>query len=271
MSYHNRKKQMTGRSKKKSSPKLSEKFPFLSKIELLSQQFLQAFPRVRLFFRWSFRLIIFVFLIDIGYLIAIWPEWKWYAEGPIIKSAFIENYERKSWQNRSLPKLRWSPISWQQIPDHMVRAALTAEDSRFFSHDGIDTEAFKKAMEYNWSQKRFVYGASTITQQTVKNYYLSSSRNPLRKWHELLLTFAMEQNLKKSRILTLYLNVAEFGPGIYGIEAASQRYWGISAAQLNKTQAIELAATLPAPRKHNPRTRSKFFLKQKKKITRNMG
>ncbi len=262
---------MAVKPKKKAIQKNSDKFHLFSKIRALNSQLLESFPKVKLFFRWFIRIFLGVFLIDTGYMIAIWPEWKWYADGPVFKSAFIENYEKESWQNRNLPKLRWSPISWEEIPDHMVRSVLTAEDSRFFSHDGIDTEAFKKAMEYNWRQKRFVYGASTISQQTVKNFYLSTSRNPLRKWHELLLTYAMEQNLKKSRILTLYLNVAEFGPGVYGIEAAAQRYWGISAQQLSKSQAIELAATLPAPKKHNPRTRTKFFLKQKAKITRNMG
>jgi len=262
---------MVTNSKKKNNGNSVTRFSIISRTKTFYQQYLTSFPKTRLFFRWFFRSILIILLIDFGYLIAIWPDWKWVAEGPIVKSAFIEKYERESWQNRSLPKLRWQPIAWKKIPNNMVRAVLTAEDARFYTHDGIDTVALKKAMEYNWSQKRFVYGASTITQQTVKNYYLSASRNPLRKWHELLLTFAMEQNLKKSRILTLYLNVAEFGPGIYGIEAAAQRYWGISAQNLTKKQAIELAATLPAPKKHNPHTRTRFFNKQKAKIKRNLG
>jgi len=235
-----------------------------------NETLIQLFPRFQTTIRWFIRLIIAVFLIDAGYLIAIWPDWKWYAEGPIIKSQFIEDYERKSWQNRQLPKLRWQNIEWQEIPDVMVNAVLAAEDFRFYQHAGIDTDAFKKAMQYNWEKKQLIYGASSISQQTVKNLFLSSSRNPLRKWHEVLLTFSMEQNLKKSRILTIYLNIAEFGQGIYGIESASQAYWGKSASQLNETQAIELAASLPAPARHNPKTRSKFFLKQRSKIMRNI-
>jgi len=233
--------------------------------------FVSMFPRVGKAIVWGARLSVVIFLLDTGYLIGIWPEWKWYADGPIQQSQFIHKYQRDSWQDRSRPRLRWSPIEWKDIPDDLVRAVLTAEDSRFFRHSGIDTEAFKKAMEYNWQQKRFIYGASTISQQTAKNLFLSPSRNPFRKWHELVLTFAMEQNLKKSRILTLYLNVAEFGPGIYGIEAAAQKYWGVKAKNLTKQQSIELAATLPAPSKHNPRTRSSFFKKQTAKIKRNMG
>lgn len=242
-----------------------------SKIKQKWQSLLAMFPLLGKIITWSLRIIIVVFLVDTGYLIGIWPEWKWYADGPIPQSQFIQKYQRESWQNRSLPRLRWQPVSWEEIPNVLVKAVLAAEDSRFYRHGGIDTEAFKKAMEYNWQQKRFVYGASTISQQTAKNLFLSPSRNPFRKWHELILTFAMEQNLKKSRILTLYLNVAEFGTGVYGIEAAAQKYWGVKAKDLTKKQAIELAATLPAPRKHNPRTRTAFFLKQAKKIKRNMG
>jgi len=233
-------------------------------------QFLSLFPKIAKSIIWLRRIVITVLLLDIGFMIAIWPDWKWYADGPFIKSQFIQDYERKSWQNRQIPKLRWQPVEWKKIPNTMINAVLAAEDSRFYRHAGIDTEAFKKAMQYNWEKKRFIYGASTISQQTVKNLFLSSSRNPLRKWHELLLTFAMEQNLKKSRILNIYLNIAEFGPGIFGVEAASNYYWGIPASKLNEIQAVELAATLPAPSSHNPKQRSAFFMKQRSKILKNI-
>jgi monofunctional biosynthetic peptidoglycan transglycosylase len=141
----------------------------------------------------------------------------------------------------------------------MIRAIIVAEDSRFYSHSGIDLEALKAAMEYNLSEKRFVYGGSTISQQTVKNIFLSPSRNPLRKWHELMLTIGMERNLSKKRILELYLNVAEFGRGIYGVEAAARFYWGIPASNLSAKQAIQLAATLPSPVNHNPGSRTSVF------------
>lgn len=150
----------------------------------------------------------------------------------------------------------------------MTRALIVAEDAHFYSHNGIDTDALKEVMEYNLSKKRFVYGGSTISQQTIKNIFLSPSRNPLRKWHEFVLTIGMERNLSKKRILSLYLNIAEFGRGIYGVNAAAQYYWGIPASRLSVKQAVELAATLPAPVKHNPNTRTKFFLKRVKKIGR---
>jgi len=242
----------------------------LSDIKQRYKQFLSLFPRIAKSLTWVRRILLSVLLLDIGYMIAIWPDWKWYADGPFIKSQFIQDYEQKSWQNRQLPKLRWQPVEWKKIPDTMINAVLAAEDSRFYRHAGIDTEAFKKAMQYNWEKKQIIYGASTISQQTVKNLFLSSSRNPLRKWHELILTFAMEQNLKKSRILNIYLNIAEFGPGIFGVEAASNYYWGIPASKLSETQAVELAATLPAPSSHNPNRRSAFFMKQRNKILNNI-
>ena len=242
-----------------------------SAIRLFKEKFVKDFPKTTRSFTWFFRLILVVALIDFGYLIGIWPDWKWYTDGPIPMSRFIENYQRTATQNHNLPRLRWKTIASEDIPKHMMNAVLAAEDSRFFQHEGVDTDALKTAMEYNWNKKSIVYGASTISQQTIKNLFLSGSKNPLRKWHEYLLTFSMENNLSKKRILEIYLNIAEFGKGVYGIEAATQRYWGKSAAKLSKIEAIELAATLPAPVKHNPKTRTKFFMQKRNKIKRNMG
>ena len=252
-------------------PKKRKKPQFIEQINQRWQRFVLLFPKVGKGIRWAWRIFLVVMLIDVGFLIGIWPEWKWYAGGDIPKSRFIYVYERETAQNPNLPRLRWKTIPYRDIPVHMLKAVLSAEDHRFFEHDGIDTDALQSAMEHNWERGRVVYGASTISQQTVKNLFLSGSRNPFRKIHEVMLTYSMERNLNKKRILEIYLNVAEFGRGIYGIESAAQRYWGISASQLSVSQAIELAATLPAPKKHNPRTRTKFFQKQTKKIRRNMG
>jgi len=206
--------------------------------------------------------------MDTGYLIGIWPDWELYSEGPIQRSNFIRNYIFQQYRQDHWPGLRWQPVSINKISPHMIRAIVVAEDSRFYSHTGIDVEAIKQAMEYNLSEKRFVYGGSTISQQTVKNIFLSASRNPLRKWHEFALTLGMEQNLSKRRILELYLNVAEFGRGIYGVEAAAKHYWGVTASGISSWQAIELAATLPAPANNNPSSRTQFFIARVKKISR---
>jgi len=141
----------------------------------------------------------------------------------------------------------------------MTRAVIVAEDARFYSHNGVDVDALKAAMERNLSEKKFLLGGSTISQQTVKNLFLDVSRNPLRKWHELVLTLGMERALSKKRILEIYLNVAEFGLGIYGADAAARFYWGIPAARMSNQQCIELAATLPSPVRNNPGTRTRSF------------
>ena len=117
-------------------------------------------------------------------------------------------------------------------------------------------------------KKRLVLGGSTISQQTVKNLFLDASRNPLRKWHELVLTVGMERALSKRRIVEIYLNIAEFGRGIYGVDAAARFYWGISASELTERQSIELAATLPSPIGHNPATRTRSFQNRVRKMQR---
>ena len=225
-------------------------------------------PGIRTSLRWSLRILLLVFVMDTGYLIGIWPNWKIYSEGPIQQSNFIRSYISEQHHHRDWPKLKWQPIPINNIPKYMPRALIVAEDARFYYHSGIDTDALAEVMEYNFSKNRFVYGGSTISQQTIKNIFLNPSRNPFRKWHEFVLTIGMERNLSKRRILELYLNIAEFGQGIYGVNAAAQFYWGIPASHLSVQQAIELAASLPSPVKHNPNSRTKFFLKRVKKIAR---
>jgi len=224
--------------------------------------------RQRLIYRllWTFRILLIALAIDALYLHHIWPNWSKLQHGIIPKSAFIKNYQVARKSNPQLPPLRWNPVSIRKISKHMRLAVIVSEDSRFFNHKGIDVRALADAIEYNFNNMEFKYGASTITQQTVKNLFLNPSKNPLRKWHELILTMGMENNLRKSRILNLYLNIAEFGKGIYGVEAAARHYWHISATELSAVHASELAATLPSPQKHNPRTRTKAFIERVKKI-----
>lgn len=223
------------------------------------------------FLRWGILFVLAVIVIDAAYLAIIWPEWDKYASGSIPKSRFIERYESKLQDDNALPKLRWTPVPMSQISQSMRRAVIVAEDSRFYQHEGIDTEAVREAIEYNWEHKKLRFGASTLSQQTARNLFLSGSRNPLRKVNEIVLTYAMEDHLSKRRILELYLNVAEFGQGIYGVEAAARHYYGMPASALSQQQAIELAATLPSPVKNNPKTRTKFFKFKCKVIGGHLG
>jgi len=147
------------------------------------------------------------------------------------------------------PRYEWVPLS--RISPELQRAVLTGEDTRFYEHAGFDFEQIRRAWKRNRRTDE-LRGASTITQQTVKNLYLSPSRNVLRKAREVLLTVWMEAWLPKDRILELYLNIVELGPGIFGAEAASRAYFGRPASRLTRDQAALLAATLPAPLARNP-------------------
>ena len=205
-------------------------------------------------------------IADLFFLALTWPDWKKLATGPIPKSNFIQEYELQRAHDRALPPLRWQPVALGSMPKSLTRAVVLAEDSRFYQHSGFDLIAFKEAMNYNWSEGRIVLGASTISQQTVKNLFLSSSRNPLRKWHELVLTWGMERHLSKRRILEIYLNVAEFGTGVYGVQAAAQSYWGVPVGHISAMQAAQLAATLPSPQRNNPATRTEQFERRAGKV-----
>ena len=209
---------------------------------------------------WTWRVGLVIIAVDLLYLIHIWPDWEQFGQGPVTKSRFIQTYEAKRQTDKSLPPLRWQPVPLSWIPKQVQRAVIVAEDARFYSHHGIDLIAFREAMSYNLQTWQLKYGASTLSQQTVKNMFFSASRNPLRKWHELILTIGMEFKVSKKRILMTYLNIAEFGEGIYGVEAAAQHYWGRSSSELSHWQAAQLAATLPSPIKHNPQTRTARFL-----------
>lgn len=219
---------------------------------------------------WLWRVVLLLVVVDGLYLFRLWPDWSQLAKDPMPRSSFMDAYQDARSEHPDWPALQWRPVPVAQLPRHVLRTVLVAEDSRFYAHDGFDLQALREVLDYNLAQGRVVYGGSTISQQTVKNLFLSPSRNPLRKWHEIVLTWRMEQHLDKRRILELYLNCAEFGRGIYGVQAAAQHYWGVPAARLSARQAVELAATLPSPLHDNPATRTRAFQRRVAKITRHL-
>jgi monofunctional biosynthetic peptidoglycan transglycosylase len=145
---------------------------------------------------------------------------------------------------------RWVPYS--RIPGHLKRAVIAAEDDKFVDHSGFDWEAMRKAYEKNVREGEIVSGASTITQQLAKNLFLPGSRAWWRKAQEAAITVLLETLLTKRRILEIYLNVVEWGEGVYGAEAAARHHFGVPAAALSPAQAARLAAMLPSPRSYPP-------------------
>lgn len=164
---------------------------------------------------------------------------------------------------------RW--VNYGRISPSLVRAVLVAEDSAFWSHDGIDLEEIKASIEDSWENGEPMRGASTITQQLAKNLYLSPSRNPIRKLTELFITRRLEVELSKRRILELYLNLIEWGDGIWGCEAAARAYFGVSAADLAPAQAALLAGAIINPRRYSPAHPNARLLRRQAIILRRMG
>jgi len=149
---------------------------------------------------------------------------------------------------RARLKHQWLP--YERISVNLKRAVVAAEDARFLDHEGFDWEMIQKAMARNEKRGRVIAGASTISQQLAKNLFLSSERSWLRKGQEAIITWMLEDVLSKRRILELYLNVAEWGDGIFGAEAAARHHFGVSASALSAEQAAWLAVILPSPRRY---------------------
>lgn len=185
-------------------------------------------------------------------------------------TAFIE-LRREQAQDagkRFAPRMRWTPIG--RISPHLINAVIVAEDRDFYRHGGIDWELTIAALKYDIRKRKFALGASTITQQLARNIYLSPSKNPLRKIKELLIAWRMEKHLGKRRILELYLNVAEWGKGVFGAGAAAETYFGKAASDLDMEEAGALASVLPSPRKWNPRKKSGYAHQRARDIIRRM-
>lgn len=170
---------------------------------------------------------------------------------------------------KKLPRrMTWTP--WGGISENLKHAVLVAEDGNFYRHKGVDWESTKKALKTDWEKKRLARGGSTITQQVARNLYLSPSKNPLRKIKEILIAGRLEKELGKRRIFEIYLNIAEWGKGIWGAEAAAQAYFGKSAADLTPEEAAALAAALPSPRRYNPAGGTRFMERRKSQIVARM-
>jgi len=186
-------------------------------------------------------------------------------------TAFIELRARQARAEGKTPRRlqRWTP--YNRIGASLKRAVLIAEDSGFFEHDGIDYDQLRESIEINLERFELSRGASTLTQQLAKNLYLSPSKNPLRKFRELMIARLLEAALPKRRIFEIYLNVIEWGDGIYGADAAARSYFGVPAAGLSAEQSALLAGAIINPRLLNPGTPTRRLMGRQRLILRRMG
>lgn len=210
--------------------------------------------------------VISVMGVLIGLFILTLPDVKKLKKARPGKTAMMELRE-KEWADKKIKRRitqEWTPLS--SVSPYLIKAVLIAEDDNFWQHEGFDYEGMIEAMEKNISSMKFKAGGSTISQQLAKNLYLSPSKNPLRKFREAVITWRMERTLSKKRILEIYLNVAEWGDGIFGAEAASRRYFDKSASALTPMEAARLAAVLPNPRKYDPSGTQRYVEKRSELI-----
>jgi monofunctional glycosyltransferase len=201
---------------------------------------------------WLLGVAAVLLVVVLGYQTATWPAVARLADHNPRTTAFIEEYQARQRAEGRSDAVQWRIVPYDQIAPSLRRAVVSGEDMEFFFHHGFSSAEIKDAIATAVRRFQLPRGASTITQQLAKNLWLSPSRNPLRKLKEALLTVQLEHDLTKQRILDLYLNVAEFGPGIYGAEAAAEHYFGEPASALTDEQAAELAAGLPRPSTWHP-------------------
>ncbi len=216
--------------------------------------------------RWGLLAAILVAYVQVGFLSGVlW--WKYFNPS---NTAFMEAGLARLQEKRPGAELRHQWVDYGRISVHLKRAVVAAEDGRFLEHEGFDWEGVEAALQKNIRKGRVVAGGSTISQQLAKNLFLSPSRNPLRKAQEAVITVMIETLWSKRRILEVYLNVIEWGNGIYGAEAAARRYFRTSATGLGPGEAALLAAMIPNPRYYETHRGAPGLLKRKAVIERRM-
>jgi monofunctional biosynthetic peptidoglycan transglycosylase len=209
-----------------------------------------------------------------GAAILVWLAWTWItwpdvgalrADNPAT-TAFIEMYRESQREQGRGEAVDWTWVPYDEISSNLKRVVVASEDTEFFFHDGFSEHELREALKKAVREREAPRGASTITQQLAKNLWLSPRRTLTRKLREGILTRQLESELSKERILELYLNLVELGPGVYGAEAAARRYFGIAATDLSLRQAAMLAAALPRPKRWNPTSDSEYYARRVDRI-----
>lgn len=212
-------------------------------------------------------LLLLFIAVQAYFFVQIW----WWVDHNPGSTSFMRHQMAIIQEKNPNAKLQQQWVSYDHVSNQLKRAIIASEDANFSEHDGVDWNAVEKAYEKNTKKGRVVSGGSTITQQLAKNLFLSGQRSYIRKGQEFIITFMLEAVMDKERIFEIYLNVVEWGNGVYGAEAASRHYFGISAANLNAGQAARLAVMLPNPRYYDTNRGSAYLEKRTELIMRRMN
>ncbi|CAE6728116.1 monofunctional biosynthetic peptidoglycan transglycosylase [Candidatus Nitrotoga fabula] len=197
---------------------------------------------------WKWRIVLGLLLVLLLYQAWILVQIAWWVKHNPATSSFMDQRLLVMQGRNPDAELQHQWIPYAKISSHLKRAVVAAEDAKFIDHEGFDWDGIQHAYEKNLKKGRVVAGGSTISQQLAKNLFLSTKRTPWRKAEEAIITIMLEAMMSKRRILEIYLNVVEWGNGVFGAEAAARHYWHISAAKLSAVQAARLAAMVPNPR-----------------------
>lgn len=221
--------------------------------------------------RWLGKSVATAIALVLLYQLWLFAHVLWWIDHNPTTTSFMDAGLARQQDKNPDAELRHKWVPYDHISIHLKRALVAAEDAKFLSHEGFDVEGIQAAVEKNLKKGRLVAGGSTISQQLAKNLFLSGERSFIRKGQEAIITLMIEATWSKRRILEVYLNVIEWGNGIYGAEAAARRYYKTSAANLNPDQAARLAAMVPNPRWLETHRSSRAYQHRVAVIRRYMG
>lgn len=220
---------------------------------------------------WIWRIVGALLLLLLLYQLWIFAHIAWWVKNNPSTSSFMDQRLLVMQNKHPDAELQHQWMPYAKISNNLKRALIASEDAKFVDHEGFDWEGIQKAYEKNMKKGKIVAGGSTISQQLAKNLFLSTKRTPWRKAEEVLITVMLEQMMSKQRIFEIYLNVIEWGNGVFGAEAAARYYYRVSSAQLSAIQAAKLAAMVPNPRYYDQHREARGMLRKADIILRRMN
>jgi monofunctional biosynthetic peptidoglycan transglycosylase len=218
-----------------------------------------------------FWLIVLPLLLVLALQLYFFLQIAWWVEHNPTSTSFMRQQLSELQKNDPNARLKFEWVDYERISNNLKRAIIASEDANFSGHEGIDWDALQKAYEKNTKRGKVVSGGSTITQQLAKNLFLSGERSYLRKAQEVVIAYMLEYWMDKERIFEIYLNVVEWGSGVFGAQAAARHYYGVPAASLSASQAARLAVMLPNPRYYDAHRQSPYLVRRTGLILRRMG